>query len=491
MTEVWALPGYDVQAMIGYGASGEVWRARELATGDAVALKRLREDADPAAVAALRREASLLRSLDTPYVVRLRAVLGEGADTVLVLDLAGGGSLAALLARRGSLDPGEVITIAAPLAQALASAHACGLVHGDVTPSNILFTTDGMPLLADLGLTRLSEQPVDQVEGTADYLDPAVAAGGQPDAASDVWGLAAVCHHLLAGTPPHDGSSAEDVLAAARAGARAPLGLLAPTAPRQLVAAVEQALVADPAARPDAAAFAGALRRAHAAAPVRFHGEAAAAPGPAARPTHAVHSVPVVAAPAAPPDRRWRKLALAVAAFALLAAAALVGWLSGRGGATADLASVTAAATTAAPSYSPSPRPVASPARAAVPQWATVLDALDAQRAAAFSAADAGVLTRIYAPTSRLLAADKAAIAGLRAAGQSARGVRHTVRSITTTSYDGRSVVLRVVDVLAPYDVVDRTGKVVQRTAPRGEKAFSVSLVRTAQGWRLLQVLPA
>ena len=91
MSDVWSLPGYDVQSLVGFGATGEVWRARELATGDTVALKRLREGADPAAVEALRREASLLRTLDTPYVVRLRAVVGEGADAVLVLDHAPGG----------------------------------------------------------------------------------------------------------------------------------------------------------------------------------------------------------------------------------------------------------------------------------------------------------------------------------------------------------------------------------------------------------------
>ncbi|MCU1591745.1 MAG: Serine/threonine protein kinase, partial [Frankiales bacterium] len=246
MTEVWALPGYDVQALIGFGATGEVWRARELSTGADVALKRLRPGADPAAVLALRREASVLRALDTPYVVRLRAVLGEGEDTVLVLDLAVGGSLAALLTRRGTLDPSEVVTIAGPLAQALAAAHGCGLVHGDVTPSNVLFTADGMPLLADLGLARLAGESLATVDGTAEYVDPAVAAGGRPDAASDVWALAAVCHHMLSGCAPHDGDSADDVLDAARAGARAPLGLLAPSAPRPLVAAIEQALQADP-----------------------------------------------------------------------------------------------------------------------------------------------------------------------------------------------------------------------------------------------------
>ncbi|TAL15904.1 MAG: serine/threonine protein kinase, partial [Frankiales bacterium] len=191
VSEVWSLPGFDVQCLLGFGATGEVWRAVELATGETVALKRLREGAD---ADALRREAALLAGLDTPYVVRLRAVVGS----VLVLDHAAGGSLAALLARRGALDPGEVVTIAAPLAQALAAAHARGLVHGDLTPANVLFTADGMPLLSDLGLARLAGQRLATVDGTAEYVDPAVAAGGEPDAAADVWALAAVCHHLLA-----------------------------------------------------------------------------------------------------------------------------------------------------------------------------------------------------------------------------------------------------------------------------------------------------
>lgn len=92
----WALPGFEVEELLGFGATGEVWRARERATGEAVALKRLRAGADAAALGALHREAALLRSLDTPYVVRQRAVI----DDVLVLDHAAGGSLAALLVRR-------------------------------------------------------------------------------------------------------------------------------------------------------------------------------------------------------------------------------------------------------------------------------------------------------------------------------------------------------------------------------------------------------
>lgn len=475
VTEAWAVPGYDVQELLGFGATGEVWRARSLASGELVALKRVRPDAPPAAVDALRREVAVLATLDTPYVVRLREVLGEGADTVLVLDLAGGGSLAALLARRGHLDPGEVVTVAAPLASALAAAHARGLVHGDVTPANVLFTTEGMPLLSDLGLARLagSAGPVD---GTAEYVDPVVAAGGAPDAASDVWALGAVCHHMLAGTPPHDGGSVGEVLDAARAGSRAPLGLLAPTAPRPLVAAVEAALSADPSLRPSASELAALLRRSHAVAPVRLSGVPAAADAPDVRPTHAVHAgVVEVAAPVSRRRPSRRVLVGAGAVVALLLAAA-AGWASGRT-APADLVTV-------------APSPVAPAAAAGLPDWASTIDRLDAARAAAFATADAARLRDVYAPGSPPLVADTRAVGALRAAGRTARGVRHAVRRVTQTSYDGTVVRLRVVDVLAGYDLVARDGSVLGRTAERAESSYDVELVRTPDGWRVRAIRP-
>ncbi len=472
VTEVWAVPGYDVQSLLGYGSTAEVWRAVELATGDPVALKRLKPGADPDAIGALRREAHVLSRLDTPYVVRLRAILGDSVDTVLVLDLAAGGSLAALLVRRGPLDPSEVVTLAGPIAQALSVAHAQGIVHGDVTPSNILFTADGMPLLADLGLARLAGDR-GAVQGTAEYVDPVVAAGGLPDAAADVWSLAAVCHHLLAGSPPHEGDDAEQVLDAARDGGRAPLGLLAPTSPRPLVAAIEQALAADPAARPDAAAFAAAVRRSHAAAPVRLGG--ARPLEPQARATHAVHPGQPLP-PVESPDRFWqspRTWALTGAAALLLLAAA-VGWVWGH----ADPQDVPAV-----------PAVTASTAKAGPPPWAQVLDSLDAARAAALRDADETALLQVYAPGSRGLGRDIATVRRLREAGQRAAGVRHTVRSVQQMAYDGRSARLRVTDQLAAYTVTGADGP-VSRVAARAAAEFQVVLALTAQGWRLVDVEP-
>ena len=496
VSEVWALPGYDVQALLGYGGAGEVWRAVELASGDAVALKRLRPAADPAAVAALRREVLALQRLDTPYVVRLRGVVGEGASTVLVLDLATGGSLAALLARRGRLDPSEVVTLAAPLAQALAAAHAEGLVHGDVTPGNVLFTGDGMPLLADLGLARCADDR-DAVEGTAEYVAPEVAAGALPHPASDVWALGAVVHHALAGCAPHEDTEAAAVLAAAADGSRAPLGLLAPTAPRPLVEAVERALATDPGLRPSAAELAALLRRAHAAAPIRLLG--VAAPEPAVRATHAVHSgAPLLPEPVALRRLSPRLLAAGAAAGLLLLAGG-IGWAWGHGDGGADgavLAAAVAPTPTPTPTPTRTPSPPADPAslaRPAVPlgpDWRAVLTRLDALRAQALATGREALLQRVYVPGSPALAADLAALRGLEQAGERAVGVRHAISEVTALSATATSVRLRVVDTLRAYDVTDAQGRTVRREAGRSAAPFDVTLQRTAAGWRLAQISP-
>ena len=255
------LSGFDTVELLGYGSGGEVWLARERATGLPVALKRLRAGADLAARDRLRREAAVLAGVDHPHVVRLRAVHGDGDSLVLVLDLAAGGSLARLLATRRMLPAAEVVTIAVPLAQALASVHAQGLVHGDVTPANVLFAADGRPMLSDLGISRLLGSPAAEVGGTGGYLDPAVVAGAAPGPASDVHGLAATCWAALTGLSPYDGH-----------GRRVPV----PTGvDRTLLDVLEPALAPDPADRPPAEQLAVAVFDAVPAEPVRL--------GPSAR----------------------------------------------------------------------------------------------------------------------------------------------------------------------------------------------------------------
>ena len=150
----WSPPGYECSRLLGRGASGEVWQARRVLDGEEVALKRVRAGADDDAPARLRREAALLAVVEHEHLLPLRGVLPQPDGVVLVLPVAGGGSVAGLLRRRGRLRPGQVVTLAAPVASALAEVHSRGLVHADVAPGNVLLDADGRPLLADLGVAR-------------------------------------------------------------------------------------------------------------------------------------------------------------------------------------------------------------------------------------------------------------------------------------------------------------------------------------------------
>ncbi len=243
------LPGFDIEQLVGFGGAGEVWRARERATGELVALRRVRLGAalDVQSQRQLRRDAAVLATVWHANVVRLRATAHAATGLALVYDYVEGGSLFSLLATRGTLTAGEVVAVGAPLAVALAEAHAHGVVHGNITPANVLFDLAGEPLLADLGVAALIGRAGGADATAARFADPAAAAGAS-GAASDVHGLAAVCHAALTGGAPY------------RDGALVPLRAVAVDGvPPTLVEAIEAAMNADFRARPDAAGFACAL----------------------------------------------------------------------------------------------------------------------------------------------------------------------------------------------------------------------------------------
>ena len=497
---VWSVPGFDVVEMLGFGATGEVWLAHEAATGEMVALKRLRTPRDLAARDRLRREAAALACVDHPHVVRLRRLVSAGDELVLVLDHAAGGSLASLIAAR-RLDAAEVVTVGVPLAEALAAVHARGLVHGDVTPANVLFTQDGLPMLSDLGVCRLvgeqSRWP-DVVVGTPGFLDPAVLSGAPPGPAADVHGLAAVCFAALTGRAPYDAS-----------GARLPLlhGMEpGRPMPPTLAAAIETALDPEPAHRPTAMELAAAVYDACPARPV------ALATGPRGdewpeRGASPFGSPPVVAdlaplthdlrirqaqSPVPSPEeatrrrrhRRgpgrvrptprilsWRAAAVTLMVVCALSMAVFSGLLwagtDGRGSATA-----------VRPAHKPVPRV----------DWLAVLSDLDQARSLAFAAGDPTRLADVYAPDGPALARDLELLDRLRATGHTARGVQLVPRSIKVAESSETRMVLRVVDVMPPYELVTFDGDVTSTRPGRPATAWSVTLVREGSAWQMYDV---
>lgn len=340
---------YVLDVELGRGAAGTVWRAhRDGPVAQTVAVKRLRAGADPRDLERLRREATILTELDHPHIVRVLEVVADdngepgGGDEgiALVMQYAPGGSLDDLLSQRGRLDPGEVVAVAAPIADALASAHRRGVLHGDVKPANVVFTSDGEPLLSDFGVARSFGRPatVDHdVAGTAEYLAPERFDGADPDPRTDVYALGIVCYRALLGRLPYEGSTPLAVVRVAERGEHAALGA-APGVPPELAAAVESAIARDPTARTATAAELGrALRSAVAPASVRLPGVPApdgvgAPPGTAAGAGAAPGSgtrtfgrrPPGPAGPTGPRRRRrWPVTA------AVLAVAAAVGLLAG------------------------------------------------------------------------------------------------------------------------------------------------------------------
>ncbi len=260
------MSGYRVEELLGAGSSGEVWRARVSATGGAVALKRIWLS-DPAQRKAALSEAAMLSTLEHPHLMKLHEVRHVDDAIVLVLDLAAGGSLASLLARRGRLTVGEAITTIAPIGAALAYAHHSGVVHGDVSSANILFTDAGLPLLADLGVARLLGD-THPVRTTPAYADPAVASGALPGPTSDVFMLGAVALHVLTGSPAWPGADPGEVFEAAATGEQPDFDARMDRAgvPEPVRAVVARALSVEPGYRGTAADFALDLR--HAADPV-------------------------------------------------------------------------------------------------------------------------------------------------------------------------------------------------------------------------------
>lgn len=268
---------YRLEDCLGRGAMGVVYRSEDQELQRAVAIKILdaRLFRDDQAEQRFQREAEALAALQHASVVTVhdRGRTAEGIH-FLVMDLLEGATMSALLAAVADGDEphaaiagllGQAIDEpywprlcarwGAAIANGLAAAHAGGLVHRDVKPSNVFVRRDGTPVLLDFGIAaRASSERLTATQttlGTPWYMPPEqVRAGAFTVAAPtlDVYGLGATLYHLLAGRPPYEGEAAE-VLAKLQTEEPTPLSRVAPDLPRDLIAIVEHCLERDPARR--------------------------------------------------------------------------------------------------------------------------------------------------------------------------------------------------------------------------------------------------
>jgi predicted Ser/Thr protein kinase len=242
---------FRVEARLGKGGLGVVYRAYDEKLKRAVALKVL-ADTSSMAGAHLLEEARAAASLTHPSIAAIHDVQHQDGVTFIVMELVPGTTLRAEI-DRGPIDPTTVTGYACDIAAGLARAHASGIVHRDLKPENVMVTPDGTAKILDFGLAREApeaappsgEAGVTGIAGTPAYMAPEQARGGRVDARADVFSLGVVLYEMLAGKRPFARPRTGELLGSGERRLVAPLGSVAPRTPEELVRIVELCLAMD------------------------------------------------------------------------------------------------------------------------------------------------------------------------------------------------------------------------------------------------------
>src|SRR6184192_160451 len=257
---------YKIEEPLGVGGSSQVYLARDQALNRDVALKVL--DPEAAADGNLRRmfvkEARALAQLSHPNIVAVYDV-GEVDDSpFIVMEYLPGGSLKQKIEGTGPLNAGEAVRVAIEVANGLAFAHAKGIIHADLKPSNILFDANDTAKICDFGIARTPQEDADtpQLYATAMYVAPERVEGKSTTVQSDVYGLGLVLYEGLVGKPPFTSSNAAVLLRDHVVRQPVPPSHLRQSLPKELDSVVLKALAKQPNLRYQKASdFATALQR--------------------------------------------------------------------------------------------------------------------------------------------------------------------------------------------------------------------------------------
>jgi WD40 repeat protein len=210
---------YRLEGLLGRGGMGEVYRAVDTSDGQVVAVKVLPAAAGHQHADRMRREAQVVASLAGPHIVELLDAGDDDGRVYLAMRLVDGADLRRLLAG-GRLDPARAVDILTQVAEALDTAHANGIVHRDVKPSNILLSEDGTAYLTDFGIARPLDPEVTKMTvtggyvGSLDYIAPEQLRGLDVTGTADVYSLTCVLYECLTGNVPFPGAEPAAKLAA-------------------------------------------------------------------------------------------------------------------------------------------------------------------------------------------------------------------------------------------------------------------------------------
>ncbi|MGC2506513.1 MAG: protein kinase [Candidatus Acidiferrales bacterium] len=224
---------YEIDAPIGVGGMGEVYRANDSKLGRRVALKVLPEAfaGDAERLARFQREAKVLASLNHPNIAAIYGIEDSGTTHALVMELVEGPTLADRI-QQGPIPMGEALAIAKQICDALEYAHERGVVHRDLKPANVKVTSDDAVKVLDFGLAKALEGDASSIDimnsptitrmatqagvllGTAAYMSPEQAKGRPVDRRADIWAFGCVLYEMLTGKMVFSGETVTDTLAA-------------------------------------------------------------------------------------------------------------------------------------------------------------------------------------------------------------------------------------------------------------------------------------
>ena len=253
------LGNYSISSKLGEGGMGEVWRARDERLNRSVALKILPQDvaSDPTRRARFQQEARALAALNHPNIVAVYDAGQDNGQAYIVSELVDGESLRAII-DRGRQPLRRVIEIAVQIADALAAAHAAGVVHRDLKPENVMLTRDGRVKVLDFGLAKqkttapsentataaLSEPGM--VMGTAGYMSPEQVRGEPLDHRSDIFSFGCVLYEMVAGKRAFQADSSVETMHAILHDEPADIAADPQLAPPALAAIVRRCLEKQP-----------------------------------------------------------------------------------------------------------------------------------------------------------------------------------------------------------------------------------------------------
>src|SRR6185436_9139889 len=232
------LGSFVIEASIGAGGMGEVYRARDSKLGRDVAIKVLpalfANDGDR--LARFEREAKVLASLNHPNIAHIYGVEDSNGASALVMELIQGPTLAEMISASAVQGRGipsdDAVSIAIAIAEALEAAHDQGIIHRDLKPANVKIRPDGMVKVLDFGLAKALEpspqssasammSPTMSIRGTeaglilgtAAYMSPEQARGKPADRRADIWAFGVVLFEMLAGRGPFDDGDVSELIA--------------------------------------------------------------------------------------------------------------------------------------------------------------------------------------------------------------------------------------------------------------------------------------